>query len=356
MRAVFRGVWILAVLGMASVTEAQWLNYPTPGLPRTASGDPNLAAPVPRTAEGRPDFSGVWAMDGGPAMFYLPGGLKPDEMAATVGPLLQERGDNFGRDDQQVRCLPEGPRFNHFIAIPKKIVQTPALLVILSEDLSYRQIFLDGRPLPEDPSPSFMGYSVGRWEGDTLVVESVGFKDTTWLDFAGSPHSEALRTTERWRRTSFGKIEIEETFEDPVYYQRPLTARVTVTLVPDSELLEFVCAENERDAPLLIGTAADERKAMTPVTVAPEILAQYVGQYDFRWPESPTVPSLWPVTLENGELLLQGAPLTPLSETEFAWAAGNRVRFVKDAAGRVTHFVTIFVEGDLVATKVVEGR
>lgn len=342
----------LIVLAAAAVAHAQWLNHPTPGIPRNARGEPDLTAPAPRTPDGRPDFTGVWAMDGGPAMFYLPGGLKPDEMAPSVGPLLEERAETFGRDDQQVRCLPEGPRFNHFLAIPKKIVQTPSLIVVLSEDLSFRQIFLDGRPLPKDPSPSFMGYSVGRWDGDTLVVETVGFKETTWLDFAGSPHSEALRTTERWRRTSFGTIEIEEVFEDPVYYRRPLRARVTATLVPDTELLEFVCAENERDVPLLVGTNTEERKAITPVTVAPEILAQYVGDYDFRWPENPTVPSLWPVTMSNGGLFLQGAPLTPLSENEFLWAAGNRLRFVKDDTGRVTHFVTIFVEGDMVAKKV----
>ena len=221
---------VSTLLSVASPAHAQWLNYPTPGLPRTADGKPNLSAPAPRTADGKPDFSGVWGFDGGPSMFYLPAGLKPNEIKPFAMDLLKERGETFGRGDQQVRCLPEGPRFNHFPALPRKIVQTPTLIVVLSEDLTFRQIFLDGRPLPDSPSPSFMGYSVGRWEGDTLVVESIGFKDSTWLDFAGSPHSEAIRLTERYRRVDFGHLEIEESFRDPDIYSRPLTARVEATL------------------------------------------------------------------------------------------------------------------------------
>jgi hypothetical protein len=351
MRSVFRGVVAVVILGTASTSQGQWLKYPTPGTPRTASGAPNLAAPAPRTAEGKPDFSGIWGLDGGPSMFYLPGGLKPDEIKPFVGQLLKERGENFGKDDQQNRCLPEGPRFNHFPALPRKIVQTPGLMLMLSEDMSFRQIFLDGRPLPKDPTPSFMGYSVGHWEGDTLVVESIGFKEATWLDFAGNPHTEGLKLTERFRRLNFGEMEIVETFEDPAIYSRPMTVRVKGTLVPDTDLLEYVCAENERDRPKLIGTATAEMKAVKPVKVAPEILKQYAGEYDFRWPENPTVPSVWPIAFDGGQLLLNGAPLIPLSETEFLWAAGNRLRFVKDGAGRVTHFVITLVEGDLVVRK-----
>jgi hypothetical protein len=352
MRRLFSGVVAVTILGTASTGQAQWLKYPTPGTPRTASGAPNLAAPAPRMADGKPDFSGVWGMDGGPSTFYLPGGLKPNEIKPFVGELLKERGETFGRDDQQMRCLPEGPRFNHFPALPRKIVHTPTLMVVLSEDLTFRQIFLDGRPLPKDPSPSFMGYSVGHWEGDTLVVESIGFKDATWLDFAGNPHTENLRLTERYRRTSFGQMEILETFEDPAIYSRPMTARAQATLVPDTELLEYVCAENERDKPKLIGTATAEIKAVKPVKLAPEILKPLAGDYDFRWPENPTVPSIWSIAFADGELLLNGAPLIPLSETDFLWAAGNRLRFVKDGAGRVTHFVATFVEGDLIVRRV----
>jgi len=342
---------ILALLVVASPLHAQWLNHPTPGIPRTSDGKANFSAPAPRTPDGKPDFSGVWGFDGGPSMFYLPAGLKPNEIKPWVVDVLKERGETFGSGDQQVRCLPEGPRFNHFPALPRKIVQTPALIVVLSEDLTFRQIFLDGRPLPENPSPSFMGYSVGHWEGDTLVVESVGYKDTTWLDFAGNPHSEALRLTERYRRVDFGHIEIEESFRDPDIYGRPLTAQVKATLVPDTDLLEYVCAENEKDREKLIGTVAEEQKTISEVKVAPAILQQYVGDYDFRWPENPTVASVWPVTMQEGQLFLQGAPLTPVSDTEFVWAAGNRLEFVKDASGRVTHFVVVFVEGNMVVKR-----
>jgi hypothetical protein len=343
----------VAVLSLAGAMplHAQWLNHPTSGIPRTRDGKPDLSAPAPRTPDGKPDFSGVWGTDAGPSLFYIPGDLKPDEIKPWATDLVKRRNETFQREDQQIRCLPEGPRFNHFPALPKKIVQTPNLIIVLSEDLTYRQIFLDGRRLPENPSPSFMGYSVGHWEGDTLVVESIGYKDATWLDFAGHPHSEALRLTERYRRLDFGHIEIQETFRDPDIYSRPLTVKVVATLVPDTDLLEYVCAENEKDRPRLIGTVTEERKTSKPVTVAREVLAQYVGSYDFRWPENPTVASVWPITMADGQLFLQGAPLVPVSDTEFVWADSNRLRFVKDARGRVTHFVAMLVEGDLIARR-----
>jgi hypothetical protein len=352
MKILLRTIAVLVLLVTTSPLHAQWLKHPMPGVPRTRDGAPNLSAAAPRTADGKPDFSGVWGTDAGPSLFYIPGGLKPDEIKPWVGELIQQRAENFQRDDQQVRCLPEGPRFNHFVALPKKIVQTPNLIIVLSEDLTYRQIFLDGRALPKDPSPSFMGYSIGHWEGDTLVVESTGFKDTTWLDFAGHPHTEALRLTERYRRLDVGHMEIQETFEDRAIYSRPMTVTVKATLVPDTDLLEYVCAENEKDRGRLIGTVTEEKKSFTPVNVAPAVLAQYAGTYDWRWPENPTIPSLWSVTLVDGALQLVGAPMVPISETLFLWADSNRIEFVKDAQGRVTHFVAVFVEGNMVAKKV----
>jgi hypothetical protein len=225
-------------------------------------------------------------------------------------------------------------------------------MVILGEDLTYRQIFLDGRALPAVSTPSFMGYSVGHWEGDTLVVETIGYKDATRLDWIGHPHTENLRLTERWRRLDFGHIEIQETFEDRDIYSRPLSVTVKVTLVPDTELLEYVCVENEKDRAQLVGTVSQDMKAAKPVKVAPAILKQYVGTYDFRWPENPAVSSPWPVTIANGDLLLFGVPLVPLSDTKFLWAAtANPIEFVKDAQGRVTHLIFTAVEGDAVIKK-----
>jgi hypothetical protein len=226
---------------------------------------------------------------------------------------------------------------------------------VLGEDLSYRQIFMDGRPLPKDPNPSFMGYSVGRWDGDILVVDSVGFKERTWLDWAGHPHSEKLRLTERWRRLNFGRLEIEETFTDPEFYNQPLNAKVTGTLVPDTDLLEYVCAENERDRPKLIGTSAEIKKQYTPVKVAPDVLAQYVGLYDFRFPENPTIPSMMQVSLNGDTLFLGPVPLVPISESRFLLGP-NPMEFVKDKEGRVTHFSATFVEGDLIGKKIPDKK
>ena len=330
--------------------DGQWLDYPWPGAPRNADGKVNMSAPTPRTSDNKTDFSGVWGLDAGPSLFFIAGALKPEEMKPEVVKLLQERDERVQADDPSVHCLPEGPRFGHFVGFPKKIVQTSSLMVILGEDLTYRQIFLDGRPLPTDPNPSFMGFSVGRWDGDTLVVDTVGYKDRTWLDFAGNPHSEKLRVTERWRRLSFGRIEIEETFTDPEYYSRPLNVKVAGTLVPDTDLLEYVCAENERDRPKLIGRASEVRKQFTPAKVDPTVLSQYVGSYEFRFPENPSVPSAWQVTMADGTLFLSGAPLMPLSDTRFLFST-NPVEFKKDAQGKVTHFVFTAVEGDIIAPK-----
>ena len=355
MRTRWPTLAVLLLAGTTSPLQAQWLNHPTPGLPRTASGAPDLSAPAPRTADGKPDFSGVWGMDAGPSLFYIPGDLRPDEIKPWATDLVRHRSEHLQRDDPGVRCLPEGPRFNHFVAQPKKIVQTPSLMVVLSEDMSYRQIFLDGRALPEDPSPSFMGYSVGHWEGDTLVVETIGYKDATWLDWAGHPHSEGLRLIERYRRTDLGHIEIEETFEDPLIYSRPLKVQVKARLVPDTDLLEYVCAENEKDRGRLIGTMSEVHKTYTPVTVAPEVLAQYVGTYDFRFPENPTIPMLMTVTLAGDTLRLGPAPLIPIGPNRFLFGS-NPIEFVKDTHGHVSHFTGTFVEGDLMAKRLPDQR
>ena len=336
--------------GASGSFDGQWIDYPWPGVPRTADGKVNLSAPTPRTNDNKTDFSGVWGLDAGPSLFFIAGELKPEEMKPEVAKLLQERDENVQADDQTVHCLPEGPRFSHFLALPKKIVQTPSLIIVLGEDLTHRQIFLDGRPLPSDPNPSFMGFSVGRWDGDTLVVDAVGYKARTWLDFAGNPHSEKLRVTERWRRFNFGQMEIEETFTDPEYYSRPLNVKVVGTLIPDTDLLEYVCAENERDRPKLVGRASEIRKQFTPVKVDPAVLAQYVGSYDFRFPENPSIPSTWQVTMADGTLFLSGAPLTPLSDSRFLFST-NPVEFKKDPQGRVTHFVFTAVEGDIVVRR-----
>ena len=230
-------------------------------------------------------------------------GLKPTEVQPWATELYKQRMENLGKDDPGTfKCLPQGPRVTLGAGGWAKIIQTPLLVVILYENLSYRQIFLDGRALPTEPHPSFMGYSVGRWDGDTLVVESRGFKDTTWLDFGGHPHTEDLRVVERIRRPDFGRLDVQVTFEDPKVYSRSWTVPVKVDFVADSEMLEYVCNENERDYAHLVGKASDDKK--NAVKVAREILSKYVGAYEFRSTEDPNLLTLVNVTLKGDELFV----------------------------------------------------
>jgi hypothetical protein len=259
--AVVMALVLAATAG--SPASAQWLKQPTAGIPRTVDGKPNLAAPAPKASDGKPDLSGLWQL--GLEIGYaanITADLAPNEIQPWASALSKRRLEDFGKDDPEVTgCLPGGPRHITRGGL-SKIVQTPTLIVILFEDLSHRQIFLDGRQLPRDPNPTWMGYSVGHWDGDTLVVESAGFNDKTWLDFAGHPHSEALRMTERFRRRDFGHMELEVTINDPAVYARTLTVSAGGNLAADTELLEYVCAENEKDRAHLIGRTADEKKVV----------------------------------------------------------------------------------------------
>jgi hypothetical protein len=202
-----------------------------------------------------------------------------------------------------------------------------------------------------------MGYSVGHWEGDTLVVESNGFKDRTWLDFGGHPHSEGLRITERIRRRDFGHLDIEETLADSTIYPRPWTIRILGELAADTEMLEYVCAENEKDREHLVGKASDDRRR--EVKVAPEVLARYVGIYDFRIPENPTQVIAIEVTSVGGELVFDflgdKSPLIPVSNTAFL-AAGDAITFVTNDQGVVTHLMMVSPEGDQKAVRRQDGK
>src|SRR5215467_6505175 len=198
---------ILILTAFSATVGAQWLNYPAPGIPRLPDGKPNLTAPAPRTSDGKPDLTGIWTGFNGVA------DLKLDDAQAWARTLVQQRTDNFGRDNPRYLCLPDGSTAADPVGVMGRILQTPAILAILYEDLTYRQIFMDGRKLETDPNPSWMGYSVGRWDGDALVVDSAGFNDRTWL-VGNYPHTESLRTTERYRRTDFGHMEIEAALRD----------------------------------------------------------------------------------------------------------------------------------------------
>jgi hypothetical protein len=350
-------VFVLLASIVVLPADAQWLHHPTAGAPRTPDGLVDMDAPPPRMASGTPDFS-VWGWQPGPHVGSLLTAVKPEDVEPWALALVKERTEQLGRNDPaNFVCLPQGPRMNLYAPIPAKIVQTPTLMVILSEDMSYRQIFLDGRALPVDPSPSFMGYSVGRWDGDTLIVETIGFKGRTWLDFAGTPHSEQLRITERIRRTSFGRLEIEETIHDPQVFAKPFTVQLGARFIPDTELLEFICNENERSHARMVATLPEEMKRNLEhaVSVPPEVLARYVGTYDLRFPENPTTPMTVPIQLAGDQLTMGGGPLVPLSPTVFA-AGAIRIEFVVDAAGIATGLLVRVVEGDLHARRLPDGR
>src|SRR2546423_8868958 len=220
--------------------SAQWIKTPTIGIPRDANGKPNLAAPAPRAGDGHPDLSGLWQL--GIEIGYaanITADLSASDIQPSAAALSRRRLQDFGEDDPEITgCKPGGPRHITRGGL-SKIIQTPALIVILFEDLSYRQIFLDGRQMPKDPNPTWMGYSIGRWDGDTLVVETAGFNDRTWLDFAGHPHSEALKMTERFSRPRFGHLDVQMTLADPAVYAKPMTLAGGGNFVADTDLIEF---------------------------------------------------------------------------------------------------------------------
>jgi hypothetical protein len=268
--------------GALLCAHAQWLNYPSPGTPRTRDGKPNLSAKAPHGSNGKPDLSGVWQTELSPPgeidrlfggelkAFVVPGDdpttfskyflniladFKPDE--APIRPEAAElarKNAASARDNPSTQCLPQGVvRADVLSYNPFKIIQTPGVTAILYEvDNMFRQVYTDGRKLPVDPQPSWLGYSVGRWEGDTLVVDSAGFNDRSWLDAFGHPHSEGLRIQERFHRRDFGHMDLQLTIDDPKMYTRPFTIKVTEVLIPDSDILEYVC-ENETDRSHLPG-------------------------------------------------------------------------------------------------------
>jgi hypothetical protein len=253
-----------ALLAVTSTPAgAQWLNYPTADVRETANGSPNLTAPSPRTADGKPDLSGIWEPEknrpcapGGCAdaqVTYefldigssLKGGLPYQPWAAD---LVKARRAENDVGDPASHCLPIGIMKMHTTALLRKIVQLPKMVIILNEhDSIFRRIFTDGRPLPADPQPSWNGYSTGWWDRDTLVVESNGFRDGVWLDHAGNPLTEAAKLTERFQRVNYGHLEIEITVDDPKAYTKPWTVKLKQIIVLNTDLLETFCVENERD-------------------------------------------------------------------------------------------------------------
>ena len=265
------GFVVVAMLGVSAHPFGQWLKHPTEGVPRKADGSPNMEAPTPRLPDGKPDFSGIW-LTGNPMCFgqqqdpetlvcgfELPLGREGINMGATLkgglpyqpwlAALVKERTANNAKDDPHVRCLPD--TFLRIYSLPHltKFVQTPGLLMMLNEvNAGYRQVFLDGRPLPVDPAPSWQGYSSATWQGDTLVITSKGFRDDLWIDWNGSMITEAATVTEKIRRPDYGHLEIEVTVDDPKAYTKPWTVTLQQRLALNTELVDEICLENEQSS------------------------------------------------------------------------------------------------------------
>ncbi len=271
------------------------------------------------------------------SLFYIAFDLKPNEMRPWAAAIYKQHEDNFRNDTDGIACRPPGPKAGIAVGnFPMKIIQTPNLIAILYEyQTLFRQIFTDGRTLPQDPNPTWMGYSVANWDGDTLVVTSAGYNDRTTLDLAGHPHSDALRVTERYHRVNYGQIDLQVTFDDPKAYTRPWTVAVKLDLIPDGDLIEYVC-ENERDKPHLIGKSGEES------AIPAARLISYVGTYG-----EPPFPVV--ISLEAGRLFIDPGsgkiPLVAHSETSFTME-GTGVEFVKDANGSITGITEHWNEGD----------
>jgi hypothetical protein len=276
----------IALLAAApTLLLAQWPNYPSAGVPKTPEGKPDLTGPTPRTADGKPDLSGVWQYTRSPS---TPAPAPPPAPAGTSGQgtpeiiplavrqsqfwnlgasfkdglpfqpwaadLHRQRVADNSKENPDAHCLPLGVMQLHTHGQPRKMVQTPDVTVIIYEANSgLRQIFTDGRSLPKDAEPWWYGYSVGHWEGDTLIVESNGFRDLGWLDVEGSTLTESGKIIERFRRPDFGHLEIEVTIDDPKAYTKPWTVTVHQRIMLNTDLIEFVCQENDKDETHLVG-------------------------------------------------------------------------------------------------------
>lgn len=245
--------YVALIFAIAIPAAAQWLHYPTAGTPRTQDGQPNLSAPAPRTRDGKPDLSGIWRASTGKYLENLAADGVEVPFQPWAATVYKQRQEVNGMGRPSERCISHGLPDFEALAIPFKVIQTDGFIAVLFEAFNhYRQIFTDGRPFPEQREPTWLGYSVGKWEGDTLVVETIGFNDETWLDDGGHPHTDALHLTERIRRKDFGHMEIRVTVDDPKAYTKPWGATIPYDLLPDTELIEAICA-HEKDAPHMVG-------------------------------------------------------------------------------------------------------
>jgi hypothetical protein len=255
---------IFAALIASTPAFAQWIGYPTADVPRKADGAVDMSAPAPRTADGRPDLAGLWIADNTPEgeetpsdVYQLSSGHHMRDMGVDIEgglpyqdwllPIVEKTREDLAIDDPHIRCLPDN--FLRAYGLPhlQKFIQTPDLLIVLNEmNAGYRQVFLDGRALPDDPSPSWQGYSSGRWSDDTLIVDTIGIRNNTWIDWSGSVLTEQAKVREEFTRFDYGHLEIKVFVDDPGAYTRPWNATLRMRMVVDAELIDEICLENEQ--------------------------------------------------------------------------------------------------------------
>ena len=334
---------LLPLLFVPSLSTGQWLTQPTAGIPRTADGKPNLSAPAPRTPAGTPDLSGLW--HAGPKFDF---DLKSSDVQAWAQTKSREREANPAADSWGILCLPPGPMIT--FSGPLTIIQTPRAITMLYEvPNNFRQVFTDGRSLPRDPNPTWQGYSIGRWDGDTFVVETNGLNDKSWIGRPGYPHTESLRVTERYRRRDFGHIDVRIMFDDPMTFSRPWTITTELLFDADTTMLEYVCNENEKDRQHFVQPSAN---SSSESRVDPSILAKYAGVYQVMTPRGQTNAT---ITIEGDQLMADvpgrgRGPMVPQSATHFLFA-GATIEFVTNEKGEVPYFVVHVVEGDFKAPR-----
>ncbi len=345
---------ILAV-SMSSSLYAQWFDWGFPLVPRTDDGKPNLTAAVPRTADDQVDLSGLWVPLNASGSLYDSSRIKGWALDA-----IAEAERNFHSNAPRFHCLPSGPGAylaEFLTGGMRQVVQHPQIIAILNSDMTYRQVFMDGRRLEKEPLlPSWMGYSVGRWEDDTLVVESNGYNDKTWLTHEGLPHTDQLQITERYTRLDYGHMELEITYEDAgTFIDGPVQATIDLVMMPESVMLEVICNESETGRRHYSGGMHQSEEQL--VVVPEEVLEEYVGTYRGFWVNRLTTVE---VTLDNGELVIKRTPryakiggntdfdtahLVAQSENAFDSTLGLGWVFNRNAAGEVVSVSEVHVSG-----------
>jgi len=345
---------LLILLVLGTPVYAQWFDWQSPNVPRTADGKPDMNAPVPRTADGRVDMSGLWVPKDAHGTLFETSKIRGWALDA-----MTRAENNYYRDDPRFNCLPSGPS-SYIAGISvggmRRMVQHPDRIVVLNGDMTYRQILMDGRKLEPDPLlPTWMGYSIGYWDGDTLVVESNGYNERTWLTREGLPHTDKLRITERYTRLDYGHIKLEINYIDPGIFTEPVQASVDLVNRADGSMQEVICNESETGRKHYSGKVSQAEAKQVEVPLA--TLQSYVGTYRGPWLGNPVTAE---VTLKDGQLFLtrtprysdtggntnyDTSPLIPQSETAFDSNFGLGWIFNIDANGKVVSVSEVHVSG-----------